>query len=98
MEWCEDDELKRQREEVSIEEDKTVRRKAEGKGLQIEGVQRVPELMVSQTLTKEKELRKKERKGKVAGWSTEKMEEKENDQLVKDRGNGEMEEHKSRGD
>ena len=62
MEWYEDDEMRRQREEVRKEEDKILRRKAEGKGLQIEGVQRVPELVVSQTVTKEKELRKKERK------------------------------------
>ena len=61
-----------------------MRRKAEGKGLQIEGVQGVPELLVSQSLTKEKELRKNERIGNVVGWSTEKMEEERNNQLVKD--------------
>ena len=54
--------------------------------------------MVSQILTKEKELKKAERKGNVVRWSSEKMREKANNQLNSDRGNGELEEHKSRGD
>ena len=39
-------------------------RKADGHGLQIEGVQRVPEHMVSQVLTEEKEQKKKGKKRK----------------------------------
>ena len=63
MDWYEDDEM-RQWEDVSKEEGKSVKRKTAGNGLQIEGVQRVPQLMVSQILTEEKELKKKEKKRK----------------------------------
>ena len=52
--------------------------------LQIDGVQRVPEPVVSQVFTKEKEVKKKESKGGVAGWSTEKMEQKAHNQLERD--------------
>ena len=38
-------------DEISKEEEKNVKRKTEGNGLQIEGGQRVPELLVSQVLT-----------------------------------------------
>ena len=84
--WYEDDEMMRHWEEVSKEEEKIGTRQTAGNGLQIQGVQRVPQLVVSHILTKEKGLKKKERKGKVVGWSTEKMEEKANNQLDKDTG------------
>ena len=51
------------------EEEKIAKRKMKGKSLQVDGVKRVPELVVSQIMTKEKELRKTEGKGNVAGWS-----------------------------
>ena len=73
--------MTRQWEEVSKEEEKIVKSKTEGNGLQIEGVQRVPQFMVFHILTKEKELKQQWIKGKVAGWSTEMMEEKANKQL-----------------
>ena len=44
MDWYEDDEMRRQLEETSKEEEKIARRKMEGKGLQVEGAQSVPEL------------------------------------------------------
>ena len=62
IDWYEDDEMLRQWEEVSEEEEKIVNRKTEGNGLQIEGVRRVPELLVSQVLTEEKELKKRKEK------------------------------------
>ena len=54
MDWCEDDEVRRQWEVVSKKEEQIVR-----------GAQRVSELM-----TKEKDLKKKEGTGKMVGWST----------------------------
>ena len=58
MDWYEDDEMMRPWEEVSKEEEKIVKRKMEGNGLQTDGVQRVPELTVSQVLTSKKSSRK----------------------------------------
>ena len=84
VDWYEDDEMMRQWEEVSKEEGMRLQRKTEGNALHIEGLQTVPQLVVSQVLPAEKEKTTKERKGKVAGWSTEKMEEKASSQLEKD--------------
>ena len=72
MDWYEDEEMMGQCEEVSEEVEKIVK-KTEGHGLQIEGVQRVPELMVSHVSDREKELEKRESKGKGVSWSTEKV-------------------------
>ena len=71
-------------EEVSEAEEKIAARNVEGKSLQVEGVQRAPELLVSQVVTKEKEPKKEKKKSKVVGWSTVKMEEKESKQEFKD--------------
>ena len=56
----------------------------DGKSLQVEGVQKPTELLVSQVLTKKKEQNKEKKQSKVVGWSTEKMEEKERKQEFKD--------------
>ena len=56
----------------------------EGKSLQVEGVQRAPELPVSQVSTKEKEQQKEKKKRKGKRWSTEKMEEKDSNQEFRD--------------
>ena len=45
MDWLEDDEMMKQWEDVSNEEEKITVRKMEGKRLQVEGVQKVPELL-----------------------------------------------------
>ena len=50
-------------------------RRMEGKSLQVAGAQMAPELRVSQVLMREKEPKKELKKSKVAGWSTEKMDE-----------------------
>ena len=84
MDWCENDEMMRQCEDVSEDEEKIKMRKMEGKSLQVEGVQRAPELLVSQVFTKDEEPKEEEKKMKVVGWSTEKMEEKESMQEFKD--------------
>ena len=47
MDWLEDDEIMRQWEEVSKEEERITRRKGEGREWTAEGVQRVPELVVA---------------------------------------------------
>ena len=78
MDWLEDDEMRRQWKDVIKEEEKITARKLEGKSLQVEGAQKVPELSVSQVATKDKELHKESRKSKVVGWSTEKMEKASN--------------------
>ena len=66
MGWYEDDEMVRQWEETSKEEEKIAKRKVEGKSLLVEGVQRAPELLVSQVSTKEKvQQRKKSCEGLV---------------------------------
>ena len=52
-------------EESSKEEDKIAMRKMEGKSLQVEGVQRAPELVASKVLPKEKEPKKDKKKSKV---------------------------------
>ena len=74
-----DDEMRKQSEEVSKEENKNLHRKTEGDALHFEGIQKGPELVVPQHMAKENS----EKKGKVTGWSTEKMEEKVSNQLVK---------------
>ena len=56
----------------------------EGKSLQVEGVQRAPERPVSQVSTKQKVPTKEKKQSMVAGWSTEKMEEKASKQEFKD--------------
>ena len=53
MDWLEVDEMMRQREEVSKEDEKITVRKMEGRSLQHEAVQKAPEILVSQVLTKE---------------------------------------------
>ena len=58
LEWYEDDEMVRQWEEASKEEEKIAKGKFEGKSLQVEGVQGAPELQISQVLAKEKEQKK----------------------------------------
>ena len=54
MDWYEDDEMVRHREDISKEEEKIAKVKMEGKSLQVEGAHRAPELLVSQVLTKER--------------------------------------------
>ena len=76
MHWFEDDEMMRRWEDVSTEEEKITVEKMEGESLQVEGVQKAPELLVFQVLTKEKDQRRRRKKSKLAGRSTEKMEEK----------------------
>ena len=44
MGWLEDDEMMRQWEDVSQEEEKITVRKMEGRRMQVEGAQKVPEL------------------------------------------------------
>ena len=77
MDWYTDDVMMRQWEDDSREEEKITMRKMEGKRLQVESVQKAPELLVRRVLTTEKGSKKEKKKSKVAGWSTEKMEEKE---------------------
>ena len=60
------------------------RERWKGKILQVEGVKRAPELLVSQVLTKEQGQKKEWKKNKVVGWSTEKMEEKGSKQEFND--------------
>ena len=83
MDWFEDEEMMRQWEDARKEEEKITMRKMEGKSLQVEGVQTAPELPVSQVLMKEEEPKKEMKKSKVAGWSTEKMDEKARKQALK---------------
>ena len=59
--WLEDDEMMKQWEVVSKEEKKITVRKIEGKSLQVERVQKVPELLMSQVLTKEKGAKQRKR-------------------------------------
>ena len=77
MDWCEDDEMMRQWEKTNEKKEKIAKRKMEGKSLQVEGVQKAPELLVSHVFTKEKEQEKEQKKSKMIGWHTDKMEEKE---------------------
>ena len=74
MDWLEDDEMTRQWEDVSKEEEKITVRKMEGRSLQVEGAHKALELLVSQVLTKEKEPKKEMKKSKVSGRSKEKEE------------------------
>ena len=98
MEWLEGDDLMRQWEEVSKEEEKTEVRKFVGRSSQIEGVQKAPEVLVFEVFTKEKEAKKEKKKNsKVARWSTETMEEKASKQKFRDGRNIAMEEQRSRG-
>ena len=48
-------------------------------------MQKAPELLVSELLMKEKELKKEKKQNKVAGWFTEKIEEKASKQEFKDK-------------
>ena len=80
MDWYEDNKMRRQLEETSKEEEKIARRNREGKGLQVEGAQNVPELLVSQILSKDK-IKKEKKRSKVVGW---KMEERACNQVFKD--------------
>ena len=75
MDRLEDDEMMNQWEDVSKEEEKITVRKMEGKRLQVEGVQKVLEFLVSQVVTKEKEPKKEKKKTWLVRWSTEKMRE-----------------------
>ena len=84
MGWLEDDEMMRQWEYVSQEEEEKITvRKMEGRRMQVEGAQKVPELLVTQVLTIEKEPKKEKYKGKVEGCSKENMEEKASKQESK---------------
>ena len=71
-------------EEISKEEETILQRQTEGGVLHMEGMPKVPELVVSQLVAEDGEPKEKEMEGKVAGWSTENMEEKASNQLVKD--------------
>ena len=48
----------------------------EVKTLQVEDVQKAPELLVSQVIRKEKVQKKEMNKSKVVGWSTDQLEQK----------------------
>ena len=54
--------MMRQWEDVSKEGEKIKMRKMGGKSLQVKGVQRAPELLASQVLTKERSQRMRRRK------------------------------------
>ena len=62
VDWYEDDEMMRQWEEASKEEEMIAKRNMEPTSLQVEGVQRAPELPVSLVLTKEKEPKTEKKK------------------------------------
>ena len=79
MDWYEDDELKKQCEEVSRVQEIFRQLRREGEALQFGAVQRVLELVTSQILTKGKVLEEKEDERKVEGWSTKEMDEKVSD-------------------
>ena len=53
MDWLEDDEMMRQWEAVSKEEEKMTVRMMEGRNLRVKEVQNAPELLISQVSTKE---------------------------------------------
>ena len=57
--------MMRQLGDVGKEKEKIPVRNMKFKSLQVEGVQRARELPVSQLLTKEKEVKKEKKKGKV---------------------------------
>ena len=54
----------------------------EGSSLQVEGLEKAPELLVSEGSTKDKEPQKERKKSE--GWSTEKMQEKASKQEFKE--------------
>ena len=64
QDWYVDDELRKQREEVSRVEEKFRQTKTEGIALQHEAMQLVQEHVASQLMTKGKELEEKEKNGK----------------------------------
>ena len=72
--WYDGDKMVGQRQETSNQEENIAKGKMVGESPQVEGVQRALELLVSQVLTKRKVSFEGEEKGKVVGWSTEKME------------------------
>ena len=68
----------------------------EDRSSQDEGGQKAPELLVSQVFKKKRSQKTEKRKSKVAGWCTDKMEEKASKHEFKDtKRNGAMEEHQS---
>ena len=71
-------------EDVSKEEEKIMVSKIEGRSFLVEEMQKAPELLVSELLMKEKELKKEKKQSEVAGWFTEKIEEKASKQEFKD--------------
>ena len=62
MDWLEDDEMMRQWEEVSKEEEKITVSKMEGRNLRVKEVQKAPELLASQVSTKEQAPQKEKEK------------------------------------
>ena len=77
--------MMRQRREVSKDEEEITVKRSEGGKLQVEKVQHAPELAVHQTHMKKRDAGK-ERKRKIAGWSTKMLKETANkSQSVKTR-------------
>ena len=67
----------------------------DGKSLQVEGVQKPTELLVSQVLTKKKEQHKEKKQSKVVGWFTEDGGERTHAGVQRCGRRGAMEEHLS---
>ena len=84
MEWLEDDEMMRQREEMSKEEEKTTLRRNDGRKIKSERMQNVPELMVSQAQMKTKEATEEKEKNNLVGSSTQMMDEVRSKREVED--------------
>ena len=63
MDWYEDDELRKQWEEVSRVEEQLRSKKAEGVVLHCEARQRVPELVASQLMVKGKKVGRRREQG-----------------------------------
>ena len=83
----------RQKTQKIKEDEKITMKEMEGRILQVNGVQKAPQLRISPVVTKEKELKKEKKKSKLVGWSTATMEEKERNQEFKD--SEEMEQRRS---
>ena len=97
MLWTEDEEMMRQCEEVSEEGEKIVKKKQKEMVCRSRVCEEFQSSWFLMFLTEKKSSRKS--KGKVVGWSTEKVKQKACNQLESHRGNGELvEEHKPRGD
>ena len=69
VDWLTDDEMMRQWEEVSEDEEEITAKRCDGGKPQAEQVRSAPELVVAQTqMRKEKQEQKKKRQ--ITGWST----------------------------